>query len=122
MAKDKRVKGCPNENCERHEKKYKYKATDRYCTICGEPLILVCERCHCEIGDEGIDHKMCARCEAILADRKEQVVKNVKGVAKGAAMVVPVAAGKLKGVDPKNLKAVGKAAAGAAAEIAKKIK
>lgn len=122
MAKDKRVKGCPNLNCERHTKQYKYKATDKYCTICGETLILVCERCHCEIGDEGIEHKLCDRCEAIIADRKEKVMRNVKEFAKGAAMVAPVAAGKLKGIDSKNLKSVGKAAVRVAGEVVKKVK
>ena len=122
MVKDKRVKGCSNENCERNAKKYKYKVSDKYCTICGDPLILVCNRCHCEIRDEGIDHRLCARCEALIADRKEQITQNVKGVVKGAAVVVPTAVGKLKGVDPKNAKAVGKAAAGIIGDVAKKIK
>ena len=39
MATDKRKKGCPNEECEQHQKKVKLKATESYCSKCGTELI-----------------------------------------------------------------------------------
>lgn len=96
------------------------KATDKFCTICGDKLILVCSRCHTEISDEGIDHKMCARCEAVIKDRNEKIVANVKNVARGVVGVVPVAANKLKGVDLKDANVLGKAAIDIAQKVVKK--
>lgn len=39
MSKDKRIKACPNAECSRNTEKYRYKATDKFCTICGEAII-----------------------------------------------------------------------------------
>lgn len=62
--KDKRIKGCPNTECERHNSKHKYKATDKYCTICGSELIFVCAECFKEIEDSPDMHRYCENCKA----------------------------------------------------------
>ena len=65
--KDKRIKGCPNENCPEHLNKKKYKADDNFCKKCGMRLIYVCSICHKEIEDiEG--HLLCMNCEAAQKD------------------------------------------------------
>lgn len=125
MDKDRRVKGCTNASCERNIKKHKYKASDNYCTLCGSNLVFVCSGCFSKIEDNGPHHKFCKRCEEIREERKEKVKdfgQKAKELAPKAALVVPVVAGKMKGVDPKNAKAVVKAAGAAAMDIAKKIK
>ena len=78
MPKDKRKKGCPNTKCERNKKKYSYKATDQYCTICGEKLLFVCADCFKRIEDTDMRHKYCAICEANREDRKEKRKERLK--------------------------------------------
>lgn len=80
MAKDKRVKGCPNVTCIRNGKKYKYSATDRFCTICGEELIFVCPVCFRKLADLGRDHILCAACQAEKEDRKANSKKRAQYV------------------------------------------
>ena len=77
MTKDKRIKCCFNEECDRfvykgkkRKKPYTYKATEDYCSLCGRRLVLVCAKCYREIDDkEGPDHWLCLRCEAKRDDR-----------------------------------------------------
>lgn len=100
MAKDKRVKGCPNTLCDRNKKKYKYTATDKYCTLCGTELTFVCPVCFRKLADIGPDHVLCVSCQAEREDRKVNAKKRLqyisdkvggaarfaaKGVSEGAA-------------------------------------
>lgn len=89
MKTDKRIKGCPNSNCEEHRNREKYKPTDRYCKLCGTPLIFVCSRCYAEIPDEGIDRRKCKRCEEHLSMQKKKIREGAKGLAEIGRDVVP---------------------------------
>ena len=62
--KDRRIKGCPNIDCDRHNSKYKYKSSDKYCTLCGSELIYVCAECYKEIEDAPDMHRYCENCKA----------------------------------------------------------
>lgn len=75
MAKDNRIKCCPNEACERNIDKYRYKFADMFCTKCGSELVLVCRECFSRIADEGPAHMRCKLCEAERQDRKENAKK-----------------------------------------------
>lgn len=78
--RDRRVKGCPNAECERNTKKYHYKATDNFCTICGEKLVFVCADCFKRIADEDPSHVICASCEAHREDMKKDAKKRFKDI------------------------------------------
>jgi len=115
MATDKRKKGCPNEACERHQKKIMLKATEEYCPKCGAKLIFVCAKCFREIEDIDIKHRVCSLCEAESQEKKEAAVDKAKKAGKAAAGVVtPIivgVAGKVikdaqKGAINKGVKAV----------------
>ena len=84
MARDTRKKGCYNPCCERNGKKYLYKTTDNYCTICGVPLVFVCAKCFKKIENLGPDHRLCKLCEAAASDKKEALVKQAKKIEKAA--------------------------------------
>ena len=60
--KDKRIKGCPNVNCQDFMDKKKYSPDDHYCRKCGTPLVFVCARCYRPIKDiEGL--RICPDCK-----------------------------------------------------------
>ena len=61
--KDKRIKGCPDPGCERHTGHYKYKADDRFCTLCGSQLVFVCAKCFKEIEDTEDHRRYCEDCK-----------------------------------------------------------
>lgn len=63
MTKDRRVKLCPNETCDRNIKKHRYKAEEKYCSVCGEELVFVCKDCLRKIKDDGPEHRICRTCE-----------------------------------------------------------
>ena len=88
MATDKRVKGCPNPDCENHIKKIKLKATDEFCPKCGESLVLVCKKCFGEIQDLGPEHVKCRHCMEEAQAKKEQRIEKAKDVAKKAGGAV----------------------------------
>jgi len=91
MNRDRRVKGCPNEDCRMHSTRKKFSSRFNYCPECGSELIFVCEKCFSEIEDLGPEHRKCRLCEAEEAAKKEKV----KDTAKNAAMIVAdVAPGK----------------------------
>ena len=93
MAIDGRKKGCPNEECERHQKKIKMKATDEFCPKCGTRLVYVCSKCFTEIEDIDPKHKICKLCEAKEQELKNKVANKAKaagGVAAGAVGAVGV--------------------------------
>lgn len=85
--KDKRIKCCPNTQCEHNQnrKKHRYCASDRFCSLCGNELVYVCAKCLNSIADDGPEHRVCAACEAKAEDRKDKVKKVGGGVATGAA-------------------------------------
>ena len=87
MKKDKRSKGCPNEACIRY-KKYRYKAEEQYCSICGEPLVFVCANCFNRIEDQGLTHRYCVLCEQDKARRQANAKKKVVAVGAAAGTVV----------------------------------
>ncbi len=94
MATDRRKKGCPNESCERHQKKIMLKATEEYCPKCGTKLIYVCSKCFREIEDIDPKHRICGLCEAEGQEKKDAAADKAKKVGKGAAgLVVPVIIG-----------------------------
>lgn len=128
--KDKRIKGCPNENCPENIKKKKYSADDNFCKKCGMPLIYVCAICHKEIEDIA-GHRLCMSCEAAQKDDGGKLAHAAKNAgrevkqkaAKGAVVVkekAPIALEKAK-VIAKNKKAQKAAAviADAAADAVK---
>ena len=82
--KDKRSKGCPNEACEMHRDRVKQSPEMNYCPKCGETLIFVCNKCFCEIEDISPDHKICASCEAIQAQKKNERIEKMKKAGKTA--------------------------------------
>ena len=84
MMKDKRKKGCPNQDCKRNKKKKRFAADNESCPDCGEKLVFVCKRCFGPIEDEDIKHRKCASCEAKAKDRKDKVV----GVAKKGGLAI----------------------------------
>lgn len=87
--KDKRVKCCPNMQCEhnRERKKHRYCASDRFCSLCGNELVYACAKCFDSIADEGPAHRICASCEAKAEDRKDKAKKIGGRVAAGATVV-----------------------------------
>ena len=117
MAKDKRVKGCPNEACPMHNEKKKQPAENEYCPKCGSRLIFVCEKCFAEIEDIDYSHKKCRRCETETAEKKEKVkdtVKNAEGKVGAAGILVVGAA--VKGMQKEG----GRQAAAAGSKVVKK--
>lgn len=95
MASDNRKKGCPNTECVRNKKEYYYKATDQFCTICGQPLVYVCKSCFSRIDDIDKKHIRCVQCEAKIADRKAKIANKrnaaVGGVAAAGVGILKVA-------------------------------
>ena len=62
-GKDKRIKGCPEPGCARHNEHYKYKPDDMFCTLCGSQLVYVCAKCFKEIGDTEDKRRYCEDCK-----------------------------------------------------------
>lgn len=81
MARDKRTKGCPNTECSRNQNKYHYKVSDRYCTICGCELVLVCPDCFQKLADLGPLHTRCNSCLAEREDRRHRPGKRIRHIA-----------------------------------------
>ena len=115
MTTDKRKKGCPNEDCERHQKKIMLKATEEFCPKCGAKLIFVCAKCFREIDDIDEKHKICSLCEAEAQEKKDAAADKAKKAGKAVAGVItPIivgVAGKVikdgqKGAINKGVKAV----------------
>lgn len=96
--KDKRIKVCPNLNCEcgTNIRKNKYSATDMYCKKCGSELVFVCSRClNAKIDDLGPNHKICAQCDAEIKDKSDKAkgyAKKAVGAVAGVGVVVVNAA------------------------------
>lgn len=98
MVVDKRVKGCPNENCSLHKEKLKQKPDMNYCPMCGEKLVFVCAKCFCEIENIDYDHRICALCEVKRSQKKGAVAGAAKD---GAKAVGKLALGVAVGVGGK---------------------
>lgn len=88
MANDRRVKGCPGKQCERSIKKYRYKATDMYCTICGNELVFVCADCFKKLDDSAEEHRFCAVCEAKRKDKKDKRRERAKKAGTAALSIL----------------------------------
>ena len=94
MATDKRIKGCPNVTCERHQKKIKLKSTEEFCPKCGARLIFVCSKCFRQIEDIDSKHRICELCDAQEREKREAALDKAKKAGKVAAGVVtPVVIG-----------------------------
>lgn len=113
MGKDKRVKACPNADCDRNEKKYRYKSTDKYCTFCGAALVFVCADCFKKISADDPHHIRCAYCEAKREDLKHNNAKKIERIKSGVASTAKA------GVD--SVKKGAKSVAGKAEDIYGKI-
>ena len=61
--KDKRIKGCPDPGCARHNDHFKYKPADQFCTLCGSQLVYVCAKCFEEIEDTEDQRRYCENCK-----------------------------------------------------------
>ena len=96
--RDRRSKGCPNPQCDRNKEKFRYKASDAYCTHCGGKLVFVCERCFGPIEDAGPNHRICPRCQAKIDDRADKRRDNAQK-AVGGVMAVGTAVAALIKVD-----------------------
>jgi hypothetical protein len=82
-----RVKGCVNEKCIAHEKKFLYKETEEYCSKCGVKLDYVCKTKKCYTFLEKSDSEYCIKCQAKKDDRKDDAKKAVLG-AGGALLTI----------------------------------
>lgn len=78
--KDKRVKGCPNVNCEMHKNKKQQDNKNDYCPKCGTKLVYVCKKCFKEIEDNGPSHTICSLCEAKEEEKKQKMADDLKNV------------------------------------------
>jgi hypothetical protein len=96
--RDRRSKGCPNPQCDRNKEKFRYKASDAYCTHCGGELVFVCEKCFGPIEDAGPNHRRCPRCQAKIDDRADKRRDNAQK-AVGGVMAVGTAVAALIKVD-----------------------
>ena len=111
MTKDKRIKSCTDDRCERRlQNHFAYRASDNYCSVCGKPLVFVCKRCFTPIEDGGMDKIYCEACETALAEKgsnMRKMIKEIPGNAKGAAEIIGVATAVVKkvGKNEKILKA-----------------
>lgn len=107
MAKDRRVKGCPNETCPMHKEKKRQSVENDYCPKCGSRLIFVCEKCFAEIEDIDYSHKKCKRCEAEAAEKKEKTKDTLKSaVGKFSTAGVVVVGAAVKGMQKESIKQV----------------
>ena len=88
MNKDKRSKGCPNEECKRNSKKYLYRAEDNYCVECGSKLVYVCRECSGPLASDEPSVTLCARCQSEKEDQRDKALKMGAAVAGGAAGIV----------------------------------
>ncbi len=125
MAIDKRKKGCPNESCERHQKKIMLKATEEYCPKCGTKLIYVCAKCFREIEDIDSKHRICSLCEAEGQEKKDAAAGKAKNAGKAVvgvvAPVIIAAGGKIvKDLQKDSTKKIVKVVEEAAAKIIRK--
>lgn len=85
MAK---VKGCTNQNCTVFKKKITSKATEEYCSKCGQPLSYVCKKCYKPIDSKG---KYCTVHQAEKDDNAHNA-KKVVLKAGGAALSLGILA------------------------------
>ena len=87
--KDKRIKGCPDPDCARHVEHYKYKTSDRFCTLCGSQLVYVCAKCFDVIEDSEDKRRYCENCKPKKQKdgTEEQKQMYVPGVAAGEQFV-----------------------------------
>lgn len=92
MAK---VKGCINESCIAHAKKHHYKASDEFCSKCGQPLSFVCKSCYTPIEES---QSLCVLCEAKKKDRNGKIIGTAKAACGAALCVAPVVVAKGKKV------------------------
>ena len=97
-----RSKGCVNDSCSAHKKKVRYKESEFYCSICGEPLAYVCKDCYTQLPDGHL--KYCVRCQAKHADHQDNVMRKAAkiggGVVAGVGVVVAVGKGIASLINP----------------------
>ena len=89
--RDKRIKGCWNPKCKRCKKHYKYKADEKYCSLCKSELVYVCSKCGGLLEDVGRKHTVCAKCLAnkeANADARKEAVATVLSATAAVGNVV----------------------------------
>ena len=125
--KDKRIKGCPDPDCARHNEHYKYKPDDRFCTLCGSQLVFVCAKCFEEIEDTEDKRGFCEGCKPNqskdAAGEQKQSKENKKEKKKAAGAQKPQKEKKEKKASGKGKETVAKGVAvikGKAPQIKKK--
>lgn len=94
----KKVRGCPNEQCELHIKKKRQKYETETCPLCGAELIEVCRSCFQPIGDEAVTTGLCLAClekSVERADRRRAALIHAAERAEDAMvdLAIPVALG-----------------------------
>ncbi|MGO1592127.1 MAG: IBR domain-containing protein [Ancrocorticia sp.] len=89
--KDKRIKRCPNPECEASIEKSDYGADDVYCTKCTDKLLFVCTKCGKPIEDIDPSHKICFPCQAKKDDLKDKSKDGAKKVVGGLVGIATVA-------------------------------
>ena len=87
MSKDKRKKGCPNEQCENNKKHFLLEASTQRCPKCDSELVFVCPKCFSKIKDSGPNHRYCKNCEADKKDFKDRT-KDFGGAIGAGALAV----------------------------------
>ena len=113
------IKCCINPICTVYHKKSAYAADDRFCIKCGQELYHVCKGKDTDDGEtcftilDSDKQKYCMRCEAVIAQRKEDATQKVKDVGGKALQVGGMAiafAGPIADKGGKVVKAVGNVA------------
>lgn len=91
----KRNKGCPDEACEAHVRKIKYKSSDQFCSKCGSELVYVCKGCYTILPNAS--NKFCTRCISKTEDRKDKFMGAANKIGGGMATfgVAAAALGKI---------------------------
>lgn len=82
----KAFKGCTNRDCEAYNKRTRYKASDLYCSKCGQPLSYVCARCWKVMPDNSKGY--CLACIAELEVKRKNLKSNIVGGVKNAVGVL----------------------------------
>ena len=92
---DRRVKGCANPDC-RAYKKIRYKTEEAFCSHCGGQLKYVCAKCGTPLAYDDKNVRICEKCQAKLADRREGAKKIAEEAGQVAVAIGTVVAPVIK--------------------------
>ena len=91
VAKDRRIKMCPNEECINHKNRRYFLPEDIFCTICQDELVYACARCGRIFDSEGIDDTICDTCKEAIAGKQAKRKAQMDKIGKHAGTAVKVA-------------------------------